>query len=63
MSTRSYINFDEEVTEKINANTSSYLWGFFKADVEVNGETVELDKRNQIVVADDEIYKIFNTDD
>ena len=47
--TRSYINFDEEVKAKINSNSSSYVWGFFKADVKVDGETVELTNGTKLV--------------
>ena len=53
----SYINFDEEVSEKINENTAhDSFWDFGKGDVEVNGETVDLEKGTKIV-ADDRFIK------
>tara|TARA_B110000503_G_scaffold10691_1_gene14593 strand:- start:866 stop:3100 length:2235 start_codon:yes stop_codon:yes gene_type:complete len=53
----SYINFDEEVSEKINENTAHDGWfDFGKGDVEVNGETVDLEKGTKIV-ADDRFIK------
>ena len=53
----SYINFDEEVSEKINENTANDGWfDFGKGDVEVGGETVDLEKGTKIV-ADDRFIK------
>ena len=53
----SYINFDDEVSEKINENTANDGWfDFGRGDVEVNGETVDLEKGTKII-ADDRFIK------
>jgi len=49
----SYINFDDEVSEKINENTAhDGFWDFGKGDVEVDGEKVDLEKGTKIIAND-----------
>lgn len=46
---KNFINFDTDVSDKINKDVGSKLWGFGKADKKVDGENVEFPNGTKLI--------------
>ena len=60
-----FINFDTDVSDKINKDVGSFIFGFFRADKEVDGENVEFPNGTKIISEDkfirfSALMRIFN---